>query len=146
MGSLFEISVTSVVSVSPPIPWRSWRPGGGFLKFQLKHICKMSDNSIFNRRHVDFVAQQIFHGSDLLAVAGDDQVKETEIGIHIQRKAMSGYPARDVHADGRNLSARRVHARQACESKGADLKICQRANQYFFKFAHIAMHVFAIAD
>src|SRR6266404_7475644 len=71
-----------------------------------KHFCKALYDSFLNLAHVNFMAEQVFHGSYLFAVAGDDQVEETQIGIHVERKAVCRYPTRYVNADGGNFSAR----------------------------------------
>jgi len=81
------------------------------------------------------VAKQVIHRRYLFTIAGNDQVKVTKIRVHVERETMCGSPASDVHADGRDLSARSMHAGKALESKGANLKVCQRSNQHFFKVA-----------
>ena len=47
-----------------------------------------------------------------LALASDDPVVIAEIGIHVQGKTVGRNPTRDVYADGRDFTARCVHALQ----------------------------------
>ena len=69
------------------------------------------------------MAEQVFHRCYLLAVAGNDQIEEAEIGIYVERETMSGDPTRYVHADSRNFPARVCTPVNPFESKRFDLKI-----------------------
>jgi len=78
---------------------------------------KRTGKSIFNFTHINFVAKQVIHRRYLFTIAGNDQVKVTKIRVHVERETMCGHPASDVHADGRDLSARSMHAGKALESE-----------------------------
>ncbi len=78
------------------------------------------------------------------SAAGDDQIKVTEICIHIEREPVRSHPARDMHADGGNLAAWSVHTGQALNAKGFNSEIPRRSNQDFLQIADEAMHVFPI--
>src|SRR5581483_9922862 len=60
------------------------------------------------------------------------------------RKTVRRNPARNVHADGRDLAALRMHAGQSRDAKRGDAKIIHRAHQDFLQVANIAIDVFAI--
>src|SRR6267378_1766037 len=121
----------SMVSISEVITRSqcdTWRFKGEVSDGHLKHFRKPRDDPILNLAHVNLAAEQVFHGSHLLAVAGDDQIKETKIRIHVKRKAVRRHPTRNVYANGCYFSSRCVHASQSFDSKSRNLKICQRAN------------------
>jgi hypothetical protein len=74
------------------------------LRLHLKYFSEVRDDPIFDVVHVNFVAEQIFHGRYLLAIARDDQIEETKICVHIKREAVRGHPTRNVHSDSRYLA------------------------------------------
>ena len=53
----------------------------------------------------DVVSQFFLHRGDGLVrdPTGNDQVEETEIGVHVESETVRGHAARDVHADGGDL-------------------------------------------
>src|SRR4029079_3968595 len=110
----------------------------------LKHFRKMDSNAIFNFVHVNFVAQQVLHRSYLFAVTGDDQIKETKVGVNVQSKAVRRDPARDMNANRRHFPTGGVNASKTLDAKGVNLIVSKRSYQNFFQVPHERMDVFAI--
>ena len=70
----------------------------------IKNFVEVVHNSIFDFAQLSLATKQFFHRSHYLAVTGDYQIEVTEIGIYVERKAVSRDPTRDVYADGCDLS------------------------------------------
>src|ERR1700694_3064690 len=81
--------------------------------FHFKDFGEAYNDTIFDRAHFNFAAEQLLHRSYRLAFAGNNQIEIAEIGVYVQSEAVGRYPARDVHANRRDFAARGVHAGQA---------------------------------
>ena len=100
---------------------------------------------LFNLIHPAIPAQ-LFERRDRAVgdAAGHDQVEEAKVGRNIQRKAMAGHPARNPHANGRQLGAparARPDAGQPLDPSRVYAEIAGRTNQHFFEIAHITMYI-----
>ena len=62
---------------------------------------KIARDRFSNRVEVEFAAELLLHGSNGLGgyAAGNDQVEEAEVGVHIEGEAVRGHEAGDVDAD-----------------------------------------------
>src|SRR5690242_17613901 len=76
--------------------------------------------------------------------AGDDQREIVEVGIHVEREPVAGYPAGDADADGRQLLATDPDAGQALHALGRNPVVARRANEDLFEIADVAMDVASI--
>ena len=76
-----------------------------FYQLQPKHPLKIPLQLFLHFSHADLPAQFFFDGRDLLVLyaAGDDMVEITQIGIHVERKAMHSDPAAAAHTHGTDL-------------------------------------------
>src|SRR5580698_4402199 len=75
--------------------------------------------------------------------AGNDQIEVAQIGCHVERKAVRGDTARNMHAERGNFlllnsaACRCPHARSAANSLCADAILPASADQNLFKLANI---------
>src|SRR5262249_44260676 len=103
VGDLPRIGVAEPESPCGGGPALTDRYRGRFC-LHLKYFCKAGDDSILNLAHSNLTSEDLLHRSYRFAIARNNQIKVTEIGIHIQSKSMCRNPTRDVHADGRDLA------------------------------------------
>src|SRR5262245_26374310 len=68
-------------------------------KTEFKHVGEVGHDAIFDGAQRRLVAKQFFHRSNRLTFAGDYEVEVAEIGINVESKAVSRYPARDMNAN-----------------------------------------------
>jgi hypothetical protein len=76
--------------------------------------------------------------------ARDNHLKEFQIGVYIERESMTRYPSRNSHSNRRDLFIANPDASEALDATALDSVIRNRANQYFFEVAHVAMNIAAI--
>ena len=101
-------------------------------------------DAVLYEAEICFVAQQDFHRGRGFTFASDYQIKEAKIGVYVECEAVRGDPARDVNADGCDLTALSMDPRQALDAECIDTKVGHGPYQHFFKIAHVAMDVFTI--
>ena len=71
----------------------------------------MLDDAVLDEAEISFVTEQYFHRGNGFTLTGDYQIEEAEIGVYVESEAVRRDPARDVNADGRDLTALGVDAR-----------------------------------
>src|SRR5436853_3822322 len=76
--------------------------------------------------------------------AWHDHPKVLQVGVDVEREAVTGNPARDSDADGGDLFVTDPHAGQPGDALAFDTVFANRANQDFFDVAHVTVHVAAI--
>ena len=76
------------------------------LNLHLEYFREMFDDPLFDFEQIDFAAQNFFHRRHWFAFTSDNQIEVTQIGVHVQRKAVRRHPTGDVHPDRRNFPAR----------------------------------------
>jgi hypothetical protein len=76
--------------------------------------------------------------------ARNNHLKEFQIGVHIERESMASYPSRNSHSNRRDLFIAHPNASKPLDAPALNPVIRNRANQYFFEVAHVAMNITAI--
>src|SRR5258705_4172482 len=90
------------------------------------------------------MAQQLFHRSNRLTFAGDDQIEIAKVRIDVESEPMCGNPASNMYAYRRHFAAVCMYARKSFDAKRVDAEIAHRTNQDFFQITDIAMDVFTV--
>ena len=88
-----------------------------------KNFSEVVHDAIFDGAQFSLATKQLFHRSHWFTFAGDYQIEVTEIGVYVERKAVSSNPTRDVHADRRDLPALGVNTSQTLDAKCVDTKV-----------------------
>lgn len=91
----------------------------------------------------ELLAEFLRHGCDRLRLnpTGNNQIKITEFGIHVQGEPVRSDSARDVDADGGDFTFAGVpispDSRKSGDALCRDPKICTSSDQNFFKPPHV---------
>src|SRR5579859_6541803 len=139
--------------------------GFGPKDLTLEHDSEVTRDGFGNKVQVQWLAELLLHRSHGLGgdAAGNDQVEEGEVGVHVECKTVRGDEAGDVDADGGEFSFKCVLGRprfawpdsrggcrhksirgfgvgpdsgQTNDSLGGDREVGAGADQDFFQAAH----------
>lgn len=111
---------------------------------KFENLGQISDQVIFDLTQRDLATENLLHRRNRLALAGDDPVEITKVGVYIERESVRRYPTLYVYADRGDLSGRRVNTRQSIDPKRLNTEITHRTNQHFLKIANIKMNIFLV--
>ena len=106
-----------------------------------------ANGPIFYLIHSHRAAQQARHrGHPFVGdAAGDDQVELREVGVHVEREAVARHPARDAHADRRELGVLPTQMPVSPAMRPASMPNARDGpDQHLLEVAHVTVHVAAI--
>ena len=112
----------------------------------IEHFPKMPSRCRGNFAEINFAPKNSRDRSHAFICypARDNHLKESQIGVYIERKSMACYPSRNSHSNRRDLFIANPDAGKPLDAPALNPIIRNRANQYFFEVAHITVNVAAI--
>ena len=112
----------------------------------IEDVAKMRDDPVLDIAACHLPPQKALERGD--AAIGDparhNQAEVVEVGGHVERKAMTGDPARETNADCRQLIATHPRAGEPFDAMRRDAVIACCANQNLFEVANVPVNVAAI--